>query len=181
MTQGKKKKRAANRSIMLAKKIIIKDGGTVSRGAAPGSVPRAPPPGPFLSSAWQQPPLSASCPIAVPWLRGLSFPALACGLRGPSSRRSRSPLEHLPSDPGGLDASSLACALLRGASTPALPPAGPPRRSGGAGAAARPPPRRRPPPHRGPGAAPAPRAPRCARSTPLALGERSRSQLLPGR
>ncbi|XP_052587335.1 hippocampus abundant transcript 1 protein isoform X2 [Peromyscus californicus insignis] len=28
MTQGKKKKRAANRSIMLAKKIIIKDGGT---------------------------------------------------------------------------------------------------------------------------------------------------------
>ena len=30
MTQGKKKKRAANRSIMLAKKIIIKDGGTVS-------------------------------------------------------------------------------------------------------------------------------------------------------
>lgn len=31
MTQaGKKKKRAANRSILLAKKIIIKDGGTVS-------------------------------------------------------------------------------------------------------------------------------------------------------
>lgn len=86
----------------------------------------------------------------MPWLRGLSFPALACGLRGPSSRRSRSPLEHLPSDPGGLDASSLACALLRGASTPALPPAGPQRRSGGAGASARPPPRRRPPPP-GPG------------------------------
>lgn len=43
MTQGKKKKRAANRSIMLAKKIIIKDGGTVSWGTAPGSVPRGPP------------------------------------------------------------------------------------------------------------------------------------------
>lgn len=48
MTQaGKKKKRAVNRSIMLAKKIIIKDGGTVRPGArgglgtaggAPGSV-----------------------------------------------------------------------------------------------------------------------------------------------
>lgn len=35
MTQGgKKKKRAVNRSIMLAKKIIIKDGGTVRPGAA---------------------------------------------------------------------------------------------------------------------------------------------------
>lgn len=56
MTQGKKKKRAANRSIMLAKKIIIKDGGTVSRGAAPGSVPRAPHPGPFC------PPLGSSHP-----------------------------------------------------------------------------------------------------------------------
>lgn len=41
MTQGKKKKRAANRSIMLAKKIIIKDGGTVS-GVRAGSVPGAP-------------------------------------------------------------------------------------------------------------------------------------------
>lgn len=39
MTQGgKKKKRAVNRSIMLAKKIIIKDGGTVRPGGgAPGS------------------------------------------------------------------------------------------------------------------------------------------------
>ena len=43
MTQGKKKKRAANRSIMLAKKIIIKDGGTVSWGTALGSVPRGSP------------------------------------------------------------------------------------------------------------------------------------------
>lgn len=35
MTQGgKKKKRAVNRSIMLAKKIIIKDGGTVRPGGA---------------------------------------------------------------------------------------------------------------------------------------------------
>lgn len=37
MTQGgKKKKRAVNRSIMLAKKIIIKDGGTVRPGGAGG-------------------------------------------------------------------------------------------------------------------------------------------------
>lgn len=37
MTQaGKKKKRAVNRSIMLAKKIIIKDGGTVRPGARGG-------------------------------------------------------------------------------------------------------------------------------------------------
>ena len=35
MTQGKKK-RAVNRSIMLAKKIIIKDGGTVRPGGAGG-------------------------------------------------------------------------------------------------------------------------------------------------
>lgn len=38
MTQaGKKKKRAVNRSIMLAKKIIIKDGGTVRPGVWGGS------------------------------------------------------------------------------------------------------------------------------------------------
>lgn len=38
MTQGgKKKKRAVNRSIMLAKKIIIKDGGTVRPGGAGGA------------------------------------------------------------------------------------------------------------------------------------------------
>lgn len=61
MTQGKKKKRAANRSIMLAKKIIIKDGGTVSWGTAPGSVPRGPHPSSAPSVA------ATSCP-SVPAL-----------------------------------------------------------------------------------------------------------------
>lgn len=76
MTQGKKKKRAANRSIMLAKKIIIKDGGTVSRGyrageglAGPGS-------------------LSAPCaaPCGRPWVPSAlpTLPRCRClGLPGP--------------------------------------------------------------------------------------------------
>lgn len=97
MTQGKKKKRAANRSIMLAKKIIIKDGGTVSWGTAPGSVSRGPHPISFCPQRCRlQPPLSGPAllhPVRaagasgsrapMPVLRGLSSPARACGLRAP--------------------------------------------------------------------------------------------------
>lgn len=56
MTQGKKKKRAANRSIMLAKKIIIKDGGTVSVGSAPQGGPVAGPASAFTGPGAPSPP-----------------------------------------------------------------------------------------------------------------------------
>lgn len=87
MTQGKKKKRAANRSIMLAKKIIIKDGGTVSAGSAPQGGPDA---GPARSS----PPLPPSL--------GRERPAL------PRCRRCRG-LGLRPPRPG----SSGSCSHLR--------------------------------------------------------------------
>lgn len=77
MTQGKKKKRAANRSIMLAKKIIIKDGGTVSAaGSAPQGGPGA---GPARSSPrfrlrWAE--------SALPFRAAGAAAVSACGLRG---------------------------------------------------------------------------------------------------
>lgn len=80
MTQGKKKKRAANRSIMLAKKIIIKDGGTVSAGSAPQGGPGA---GPARSSPrfrlrWAGSALPSRAAGAAAGTAAVS----ACGLRG---------------------------------------------------------------------------------------------------
>lgn len=71
MTQGKKKKRAANRSIMLAKKIIIKDGGTVSVGSAPQGGPGAGPASAFAGPGAPSPPVLLSPPPPRP-LRGRS-------------------------------------------------------------------------------------------------------------
>lgn len=113
MTQGKKKKRAANRSIMLAKKIIIKDGGTVSWGTAPGRVFW----GPDLFLPLTLTPAAApDCPCPpspLPRCRCLGLPGPQCLCsRGfpPSPRpaasgarpfewRSRPPLPHLPPFP----------------------------------------------------------------------------------
>lgn len=76
MTQGKKKKRAANRSIMLAKKIIIKDGGTVSVEApARAQLPRSPAWGAPSPPALLSPPPPRSAVSAAG--RGVSG---ACGL-----------------------------------------------------------------------------------------------------
>lgn len=76
MTQGKKKKRAANRSIMLAKKIIIKDGGTVSAGSAPQGGPGA---GPAHSSPGFRLRWAGS---ALPSRAAGAAEVSACGLRG---------------------------------------------------------------------------------------------------
>lgn len=86
MTQGKKKKRAANRSIMLAKKIIIKDGGTVSPGSAPQGGPGA---GSARSSLRFRLRPGGECP-AFPHCRRRG----GLGLRPPrpGSRGSRPPL-----------------------------------------------------------------------------------------
>lgn len=112
MTQGKKKKRAANRSIMLAKKIIIKDGGTVSWGTEPGSA------GPGLFLLLTRPPAVApDCPhpsrgagVSGSRLFPLSPRPAASGAHPPGWRR-RPPLPHLPPCPpaaaGGPAASSL--------------------------------------------------------------------------
>lgn len=137
MTQGKKKKRAANRSIMLAKKIIIKDGGTVSWASRRGASLGSPHPTSFCLIA------ATSCPFCVPppshsvrgdvvsvprpRLLGGFSPGPACGLRCPFSGRSLWPLPHLPPSPpaapgglrpgapraprsqGAIDSGSLAC------------------------------------------------------------------------
>lgn len=75
MTQGKKKKRAANRSIMLAKKIIIKDGGTVSPGSAPQGGPGAGPAGSSLRFRLR--PAGSALPSRTAGAAAVS----ACGLR----------------------------------------------------------------------------------------------------
>lgn len=97
MTQGKKKKRAANRSIMLAKKIIIKDGGTVSgaRGAPAHPTP-APAPPPRAPAA---PPV-AGPPSRVPGPGSAGFPARP-GLRPPGPDLGEGPpaRPHLPPSP----------------------------------------------------------------------------------
>lgn len=91
MTQGKKKKRAANRSIMLAKKIIIKDGGTVS-GAR--RAPRAhPTPCPRAVAPSSRHPARRGAAVSgprAPAPRALR-PGPACGLRGTVSGRGRRP------------------------------------------------------------------------------------------
>lgn len=113
MTQGKKKKRAANRSIMLAKKIIIKDGGTVSWGTAPGRVFWGPD---LFLPPTLKPAAAPGCPRSpspLPRCRCLGLPGPQCLCsRGfpPSPRpaasgarplewRSRPPLPHLPAFP----------------------------------------------------------------------------------
>lgn len=102
MTQGKKKKRAANRSIMLAKKIIIKDGGTVSLGSAPQGGPGA---GPARSSPCfrlrrpgaPSPPALSALPPSPPaasaaWLLGTPpAPAAGRGVSGACGLGPRAP------------------------------------------------------------------------------------------
>lgn len=101
MTQGKKKKRAANRSIMLAKKIIIKDGGTVSAARraprahptpCPRAVARAPATPPFAG-----PPSRAPGP---PGPGSAGFPTRP-GLRppGPDLGEGSPARPHLPPSP----------------------------------------------------------------------------------
>lgn len=86
MTQGKKKKRAANRSIMLAKKIIIKDGGTVSVGSAPQGGPGAGPASAFAGPGAPSPPALLSPPRPVAASRG---PATAAHVHPAAGRRRR--------------------------------------------------------------------------------------------
>lgn len=93
MTQGKKKKRAANRSIMLAKKIIIKDGGTVSwvpRREAFLGLP-LPPIRPLSALALPPPPASPEC-LRLPTLSAGTLPRVpGPQLRGLSSRHGLRP------------------------------------------------------------------------------------------
>lgn len=84
MTQGKKKKRAANRSIMLAKKIIIKDGGTVSVGSAPQGGPGAGPASAFAGPGSTQ--LDPRSPRPVAASRG---PAASAHVHPAAGRRRR--------------------------------------------------------------------------------------------
>lgn len=132
MTQGKKKKRAANRSIMLAKKIIIKDGGTVSAGSAPQGGPGA---GPASSSPrfrlrWAGSALPARAAGAA-----RAAEVSACGLRG------LAPLEAARTCGRALRLRSLrprpTCARPRGGGVgPSAASPGPARRAGRLGSLA---------------------------------------------
>lgn len=129
MTQGKKKKRAANRSIMLAKKIIIKDGGTVSVGSAPQGGPGA---GPARSSPRFRLRWAGS---ALPSRAAGAAEVSACGLRG------LAPLEAARTCGRALRLRSLrprpTCARPRGGGVgPSAASPGPARRAGRLGSLA---------------------------------------------